>query len=63
MKPELEEGAKNCVVECAQVKKGDSVLILNQSGSVDSKVSDALAEAASRIFVFSISEPGAEPSL
>jgi hypothetical protein len=46
MKSAIEEGARNCVVECAQVKKGDSVLILNQSGSVDADVSEALAQAA-----------------
>jgi hypothetical protein len=46
MKEYIEEGARNCVADCAQVKRGNSVLILNQSGSVDSEVSNALAQAA-----------------
>ena len=46
MKNVIEEGAWNCIAECARVKNGDSVLILNQSGSAEPEVSEALAQAA-----------------
>ncbi len=46
MKPEILEGARNCVVNCARVRKDNEVLVLNQAGSVDAQVSDALAQVA-----------------
>ncbi len=46
MRSEIEEGARNCIVGCARVKNQDNLLILNQTGSVDNEVSDALVQAA-----------------
>jgi len=48
MSREIQEGATNCVVECAQAKKGQSILVLNEEGGVDNEVSEALASAAEK---------------
>lgn len=48
MTSELEQGAANCVVDCAEVRKGQYVIIVNEDGAVDRDVSDAIAGAAER---------------
>jgi leucyl aminopeptidase (aminopeptidase T) len=40
----LEEGAKNCAVDCARVRKGNQVYIVNETGAVDEEVSDIIQE-------------------
>jgi len=46
MKRELLEGARNCVVDCARVQDGMSVVVLNQTGGIDPEVSDAIRQVA-----------------
>jgi len=40
----IQDGAKNCVVDCARVKQGARVFIVNQKGAVDEEVSHAIRE-------------------
>ena len=44
----IQDGAKNCVVDCARVKKRDRVFIVNQKGAVDGAVSDAIQETVEK---------------
>jgi hypothetical protein len=44
----LEEGAQNCAVDCARVKRGNQVYIVNETGTVDEKVSDVIEEIVKR---------------
>ena len=43
----LEQGATNCVVQCAHIKAGQEVFLVNQEGAVEPAVVDAI-EAAIR---------------
>lgn len=44
----IHHGAENCVVDCARVRKGNQVYILNQKGAVDQTVSDVIQEIVER---------------
>ena len=46
MNAQIQEGASNCVADCARVTKGQSVVVLNQEGAIDNEVSRALESAA-----------------
>lgn len=48
MSNELVEGAMNCVVDCARVKKGDTVYVLNQENAVAEDVSEIVREVAAK---------------
>ena len=41
----VRDGVWNLVHHCAEVKKGDSVLILNEHGKIDPEVAALIAEA------------------
>jgi leucyl aminopeptidase (aminopeptidase T) len=40
----LQDGAKNCVLDCARVNKGNQVFIVNQKGAVEEEASSAIQE-------------------
>ena len=42
---EVREGVANLVNNCAEVRQGESVLVLNENGKVDAEVADLIAEA------------------
>jgi leucyl aminopeptidase (aminopeptidase T) len=44
----VEDGAKNCVIDCARVKKGSQVYVVNQKGAVAEEVSHAIEEIVER---------------
>jgi leucyl aminopeptidase (aminopeptidase T) len=44
----IQEGATNCVVDCARVKKGNQVYIVNQKGAVDEEVTNTIQEIVER---------------
>ena len=44
----LQDGARNCVVDCARVTKGNQVYIVNQKGAVEEQVSSAIQELVER---------------
>jgi hypothetical protein len=48
MNKRLQEGAKNCAVDCARVKRGNQVYIVNEVGAVDKEVSDVIQEIVER---------------
>ena len=48
MNKTLQEGAKNCAVDCARVKRGNQVYIVNETGAVDKEVSDVIQEIVER---------------
>ena len=48
MNKTLQEGAKNCAVDCARVKRGNQVYIVNEVGAVDKEVSDVIQEIVER---------------
>lgn len=48
MQEELKAGASNCVIDCARVKEGDQVYILNQEGAVEDEVSNVIREVAEK---------------
>jgi hypothetical protein len=41
-------GAENCVVDCARVRKGNQVYIVNQKGAVEEPVSDVIQQIVER---------------
>lgn len=45
MKQELAAGATNCVADCARVKAGNQVYVLNEEGAAEPAVSDAIVAA------------------
>jgi leucyl aminopeptidase (aminopeptidase T) len=40
----IQDGATNCVVDCARVRKGNQVYIVNQKGAVEEEVSSTIRE-------------------
>jgi leucyl aminopeptidase (aminopeptidase T) len=48
MNKTIQDGAKNCVVGCARVKKGANVYIVNQKGAVEDQVSQVIQEMVER---------------
>src|ERR1700754_3634571 len=49
---DLLAGARNCVLDCAQIKKGDAVAIVNETGmdeNVVSAIADTAREAGARV--------------
>src|SRR4030095_4691426 len=44
----IQEGATNCVVDCARVKRGNQVYIVNQKGAVEEEVSSSIQEVVER---------------
>src|SRR5688572_10300734 len=44
----IQEGATNCVVDCARVRKGNQVYIVGQKGAVDGEVSNAIQKIVER---------------
>src|ERR1044071_1001068 len=49
----LREGAKNCAIDCARVRSGNDVYIVNETGAVEREVSEAIQEI--------VEEQGARP--
>jgi len=49
----LREGAKNCAIDCARVRSGNDVYIVNETGAVETEVSEAIQEI--------VEEQGARP--
>lgn len=45
MEEKVREGVRNLVEHCAEVSRGDSVLILNEYGKIDPDIADLVAEA------------------
>jgi leucyl aminopeptidase (aminopeptidase T) len=44
----IQEGATNCVVDCARVRRGNQVYIVNQKGAVEEEVSNSIQEVVER---------------
>ena len=40
----IQDGATNCVVDCARVRKGNQVYIVNQKGAVEEEVSSTIRQ-------------------
>ncbi len=45
MQAELAAGAMNCAADCARVKRGNRVYVLNEEGAVDTAVAEAIVAA------------------
>lgn len=46
MTSKLEQGATNCVVDCARVRKGNTMYIVNQENAVEENVSETVRKVA-----------------
>jgi len=44
----IQDGATNCVVNCARVRKGNQVYVVNQKGAVEGEVSSIIQEIVGR---------------